>query len=131
MGLKPLAVVVLDAGGCVISARRQDGASFMRFDVAMAKAYGCLALGLNMRALRDGGANPEGPWGTWGPQFVNSAVTISHGRIAPVPGGILIKSTDGQNIGAVGVSGDSSDNDETAAMAGVQATGLASDPCYK
>lgn len=55
-----------------------------------------------MRALRDGGANPEGPWGTWGPQFVNSAVTISHGRIAPVPGGILIKSTDGQNIGVSG-----------------------------
>mmetsp|Transcript_20993 Transcript_20993/g.42631 ORF Transcript_20993/g.42631 Transcript_20993/m.42631 type:complete len:104 (-) Transcript_20993:44-355(-) len=103
----------------------------MRFDVAMAKAYGSLALGMNMRALRDGGADPTGPWGTWGPQFVNSAVTISHGKIAPVPGGVLIKSSGNDNIGAVGVSGDTSDNDEMCAMAGVAATGLASDPCYK
>jgi uncharacterized protein GlcG (DUF336 family) len=116
-GLKPLTVVVLDAGGHVVAAEREDGASIKRFEVAHGKAYGALALGMGSRALM---ARAEQQ------AYFIAAVTSAVGHLVPVPGGVLIRDGDGTLIGAVGVSGDTSDADETACVAGVEATRLVS-----
>jgi uncharacterized protein GlcG (DUF336 family) len=115
-GLKPLAVVVLDAGGHVRAAERADGASNMRFEIARAKAFGAISLGMDSRALMER-AEVQ-------PYFVLSAGAAIGGALVPVPGGVLVRDGDGSVIGAVGVSGDSSDNDEAAAIAGIEAAGL-------
>ena len=115
-GLKPLAVVVLDAGGHVRAAERADGASNMRFEIARAKAFGAIALGMDSRELMER-AEVQ-------PYFVLSAGAAIGGALVPVPGGVLVRHGDGGIIGAVGVSGDSSDNDEAAAIAGIEAAGL-------
>src|SRR5690242_21272702 len=112
---KPLTVVVLDAGGHVIAAEREDGSSNKRFEVAYGKAYGAVSMGMGSRALM---ARAEQQ-----PYFV-AAVTHSVGALVPVPGGVLVKDADGSLLGAVGISGDSSDNDEAAALAGIEAAGL-------
>ena len=114
--LKPLAVVVLDAGGHVRAAERADGASNMRFEIARAKAFGAIALGMDSRALMER-AEVQ-------PYFVTSAGAAIGGALIPVPGGVLVRDGEGTVIGAVGVSGDSSDNDEAAAIAGIEAAGL-------
>lgn len=115
-GLKPLAVVVLDAGGHVRAAERADGASNMRIEIARAKAFGAIALGMDSRALMER-AEVQ-------PYFVLSAGAAIGGALVPVPGGVLVRDGVGGVIGAVGVSGDSSDNDEAAAIAGIEAAGL-------
>ena len=115
-GLKPLAVVVLDAGGHLRAAERTDGASNMRFEIARAKAFGAISLGMDSRALMER-AEVQ-------PYFVLSAGAAIGGALVPVPGGVLVRDGDGSVIGAVGVSGDSSDNDEAAAIAGIEAAGL-------
>src|SRR3954454_9185984 len=112
---KPLTVVVLDAGGHVLAAEREDGSSNMRFEVAYGKAHGAVSLGMGSRALM---ARAEQQ-----PYFV-AAVTHSVGALVPVPGGVLVKAADGTLLGAVGISGDSSDNDEAAAVVGIEAAGL-------
>ena len=120
MDLKPLAVVVLDAGGHVKAFEREDGASNLRFEVARAKAYGALAMGLGSRALM---ARAEAQ-----PYFVNALNGLADGKLAPVPGGVLVKTAKGETVGAVGVTGDVSDNDEIVAVKGIEAAGLAADP---
>lgn len=117
--LKPLAVVVLDARGAMKAFLAQDGTSLMRGEVAHGKAYGALALGMGSRkiALR---AEQQ-------PTFVNAVNTLARGAIVPVPGGVLIRDAGGEVIGAVGISGDTSDNDEAACVAGIQAVGLVPD----
>ena len=115
-GLQPLAVVVLDAGGHLRAAERADGASNMRFEIARAKAFGAIALGMDSRALMERAEQQ--------PYFVISAGAAIGGALVPVPGGVLVRDGDGSVIGAVGVSGDSSDNDEAAAIAGIEAAGL-------
>jgi len=113
--LKPLSVVVLDAGGHVVAFEREDGSSNKRFEVAFGKAHGALALGVGSRALM---ARAEQQ-----PYFI-AAVTAAIGNaLVPVPGGVLVREGD-TTIGAVGVSGDTSDNDELAAVAGIEAAGL-------
>ncbi len=119
-GLKPLTVVVLDAGGHVISVEREDGASNNRFDIAFGKAYGALALGLGSRSLM---ARAEQQ-----PYFITSAAAAIGGKLVPVPGGVLVKDADGTVVGCVGVSGDSSDNDELAAISGIESAGLVPQP---
>ena len=114
-GYRPLTVVVLDAGGHVVAVERQDGSSNKRFEVAYAKAHGSIALGIGSRALM---ARAEQQ-----PHFI-AAVTDAVGALVPVPGGLLVKDAAGSLLGAVGVSGDTSDNDEAAALAGVEATGM-------
>jgi uncharacterized protein GlcG (DUF336 family) len=114
-GFKPLTVVVLDAGGHVLAVEREDGSSTKRFEVAYGKAHGAVSLGLGSRALM---ARAEQQ-----PYFI-AAVTNSVGALVPVPGGVLVKDADGTLLGAVGVSGDTSDNDEAAAVAGIDAAGL-------
>ena len=119
LGLKPLAVVVLDAGGHVKAFQRQDGASMMRFEIASGKAYGALAVGMGSRTLN---AMAETR-----PHFLEGLSAVSGGRIIAVPGGVLVRDRKGAIIGAVGITGDTSDNDEMAAIAGIEAAGFTPD----
>ncbi|HEU0147526.1 MAG TPA: heme-binding protein [Bradyrhizobium sp.] len=113
--LKPLVITILDARGTVKVTAAQDGTSLMRAEVAHGKAYGALALGLGSRALFQRAQEQ--------PYFIDAVNTLAQGRMVPVPGGVLIM--DGTTLlGAVGVSGDTSDNDEICAIAGIEAAGL-------
>ncbi len=111
----PLSVAVLDAGGHLVAFKREDGSGILRFDIAFGKAWGALGMGFGSRELFNRTqANPT---------FMAALSTVSGGRVVPVPSGVLILS-EGEVIGAVGISGDNSDNDETCAVAGVKAAGL-------
>jgi uncharacterized protein GlcG (DUF336 family) len=114
-GFKPLTTVVLDAGGHVVAVEREDGSSNKRFEVAFGKAHGSVSLGMGSRALMTRAEQQ--------PYFI-AAVTQSVGALVPVPGGVLVRDAEGRLVGAVGVSGDSSDNDEAAALAGIESAGL-------
>lgn len=111
----PLCVVVIDAGGHVIACEREDGVANRRFDVALGKAYGAISIGVNSRTL--------GVMAVDRPHFMNGVTAAIGGSLVPVAGGVLIVEN-GRTIGAVGVSGDTSDNDEAAALAGIHAAGL-------
>lgn len=115
--MKPMAVVVYDARGALRCVEVEDGASLRRAEVACGKANGSLALGMGSRAIH---ARAEAQ-----PYFV---AAISHlagpDALVPVPGGVLIRGKDGRLLGAVGISGDTSDNDEICAVAGIEAAGL-------
>ncbi len=114
-GFKPLTVVVLDAGGNVVAAERSDGSPNKRFEIAHGKAFGAISIGMGSRALM---ARAEQQ-----PYFVAAAGAAIGGALVPVPGGVLIQDG-GATVGAVGISGDTSDNDEAAAVAGIEAVGL-------
>jgi len=116
MGLKPLSVVVLDAGGHVQAFEREDGASPGRFGIAQGKAYGAVMLGMAGTAQM---ARAEAQ-----AYFMAAVNGVYGGKVVPVPGGVLIRDGSGSVIGALGVTGDSSDNDAIAAQAGVAAAGL-------
>jgi uncharacterized protein GlcG (DUF336 family) len=113
--LKPLVITVLDARGCVKVTAAQDGTSLMRAEIAHGKAYGALAMGMGSRALFQRAQEQA--------YFIDAANTLAQGRLVPVPGGVLIQSGT-TLLGAVGISGDTSDNDETCAVAGIEAAGL-------
>ena len=119
-GLQPLTVVVLDAGGHQIVLKREDGSGIMRVQVATAKAYGALGMGISSRELGEHVSGRE--------LFGSSLSVISGGRFATVPGGVLIRDADGSVIGAVGITGDKSPADEFAAIRGIRSVGLVSDP---
>lgn len=112
----PLTVVVLDTGGHVVSAQREDSSGILRFEIAFGKAYGALGFGFGSRELSE--RAPKSP------VFMSAVAAASQGRFVPVPSGVLIRSLDGTLRGAVGISGDNSDNDEAAAIAGIEAAGL-------
>ena len=114
--LKPLVVTVLDARGCVKISAAQDGTSLMRSEIAHGKAYGALAMGMGSRALFQRAQEQA--------YFISAVNTMAQGRMIPVPGGVLIQDGSGVLLGAVGVSGDTSDNDEICAIAGIEAAGL-------
>ena len=118
-GLKPLAVVVLDERGSLKASAAQDGTSLARDKVAHGKAYGALALGLGSRAL---GKRAEEQ-----PTFIAAVNGVVGGALVPVPGGVLARDGEGRLVGAVGISGDTSDNDEVVAIAGIEAAGLRPD----
>lgn len=120
LGFKPLSVVVLDRGGHVTAFEREDGSSNMRFQIAHGKAHGAIALGMGSRALMQRAETQA--------YFVSAAAAAIGGALIPVPGGVLVLDANGATIGAVGVSGDSSDNDELAAIAGIKAAGFAANP---
>ena len=120
MGLNPLAVAVLDAGAHLKAFERQDGASNMRFGIAHGKANGALAMGLGSRALFNRAQEQ--------PYFIDAMNGLAGGALVPVPGGVLVKTKDGDLVGAVGVTGDTSDNDEACAIAGIEAAGFVADP---
>ena len=116
LGAAPVAVVVPDAGGHPIVVKREDRAGILRVDIATAKAYGSLGMGMSSREV---GERAERQ-----PAFFTSLAAVTGGRIAPAAGGVLVHSGDGELLGAVGVSGDVSDVDEACALAAVAATGL-------
>jgi len=113
-GFQPLAVIVLDAD--VTAFEREDGASNLRFQIAHGKAYGALGIGIGSRALM---ARAEQQ-----PYFIAAVGAAFGGALVPVPGGILVRDDDGATIGAVGITGDNSDNDELAGVDGIKAAGL-------
>ena len=114
--MKPLSVVVLDAGGHIIAFEREDGASPGRFAIAHGKAYGSVMLGMAGTAQMQRAEAQA--------YFIAAANGVYQGQLIPVPGGVLVRDKKGAVIGAVGVTGDTSDNDATAAMAGIEAAGL-------
>ncbi|MGB1034773.1 MAG: GlcG/HbpS family heme-binding protein [Primorskyibacter sp.] len=116
MELKPLSIIVLDAGGHAIAFERSDGASPGRFQIAHGKAYGAVMLGMPGSAQM---ARAEAQ--AYFMQAVNGAFG---GAVVPVPGGVLVRNAKGDLLAAVGVTGDTSDNDATAALAGIEAAGL-------
>jgi uncharacterized protein GlcG (DUF336 family) len=112
----PLTVAVLDAGGHLVAFKREDKSGILRFEIAFGKAWGSLGMGFGSREfLERTKANPT---------FTGALTALSQGRLVPVPGGVLIKNVDDEVIGAVGVSGDTSDRDEECALAGIAAAGL-------
>ena len=114
--LNPLSVVVLDAGGHVIAFEREDGASPGRFKIAHGKAYGSVMLGMAGTAQMNRAEQQA--------YFINAMNGLYDGQFVPVPGGILVRDKKGVVIGAVGVTGDTSDNDAAAGLAGIEAAGL-------
>jgi uncharacterized protein GlcG (DUF336 family) len=118
--LQPLSVAVLDAGGHLVAFKREDKSGILRFDIAFGKAWGALGMGFGSRNLAGRAAKT--------PQFFTMLAAASGGRIVTNPGGVLIRDAAGDVIGAVGISGDSADNDEKCAIAGIAAAGLGADP---
>ena len=116
LGLKPLSVVVLDARGSIVAALSEDGCAQLRPKVAHGKANAAIGLGMGTRALMNRAEQQA--------YFVQAVNGVLGGDMVPVPGGVLIRAADGELIGAVGISGDTSDNDEAAALAGIAAAGL-------
>lgn len=119
IGLKPLSVIVLDAGGHVLAFEREDGASPGRYAIAQGKAYGAVMLGMPGSAQM---ARAEAQ-----AYFMGAVNGAFGGQVVPVPGGLLVRDDAGDVIGAVGVTGDTSDNDVVVGLAGVAAAGFKGD----
>lgn len=117
--MRPLAVVVLDARGTIKVAAAEDNTSISRMDIAVGKASGALSLGMGSRQIEKMAKER--------PHFISAAVHAVGGRMVPVAGGVLVRDAKGLIIGVVGVSGDTSDNDELAAAEGIKAAGLTPD----
>ena len=115
-GLKPLTVVVLDAGGHLVAMEREDGSAYGRPQIAQGKAAGALAMGTSSRVLAEMAADR--------PTFIAALSAAWDGKLIPAAGGVLIRDDAGNLLGAVGVSGDLSDKDEEASNAGIHAAGL-------
>ncbi|MDE2361210.1 MAG: heme-binding protein [Hyphomicrobiales bacterium] len=118
--MAPLTVVVLDAGGHIVVVKREDGSGIARVEIARGKAWGALGMGFGSRNLASRAARMPG--------FFTALAAATDGRMVPVPGGVLIRDGQSNVLGAVGISGDVSDNDEICALAGVEAAGLIGDP---
>jgi uncharacterized protein GlcG (DUF336 family) len=116
LNLAPLTVVVLDVAGHVKALQREDGASMIRQQIATAKAWGAVNMGVSSRSLAAVALQR--------PDFMNALIDVADGKIMPVPGGVLIRDADNNLIGAVGISGDVSDQDERCAIAGIEAVGF-------
>lgn len=121
LGLAPLTVVVLDPGGHMVALAREDGSGIARVEIATGKAWGALGIGAGSRVLFD-------RWKAGGEGFVTALAAATGGRMIPVPGGVLALDDAGKVAGAVGISGDTSDNDEACAIAGIEAVGLTARP---
>jgi uncharacterized protein GlcG (DUF336 family) len=119
-GFKPMTVVVLDAGGHVVAVEREDGSSTKRFEIAFGKAHGAIALGMGSRSIMERAEQQ--------PYFIAAVTHAAGGALVPVPGGVLVRDAEGVLLGAVGVTGDTSENDESAAVAGIEAAGLSAQP---
>lgn len=118
-GLKPLTIAVLDAGGFLTALAREDITSNLRPEIAQGKARGAILMGLGSRALYNRAQEQ--------PYFIQSMNALSNGSLVPVPGGVLIRQ-DNKIIGAIGITGDSSDNDEACGIFAIEAAGLTADP---
>ncbi len=114
--LAPLTVVVLDEAGHLKAMQREDGATRLRQDIAIAKAWGAVNMGISSRALATVAEQR--------PDFMSALISLSEGKVMPVVGGVLIKNQENTIIGAVGVSGDMSDQDELCAITGIEVAGF-------
>jgi uncharacterized protein GlcG (DUF336 family) len=117
---QPITVAVLDPGGHLVAFKREDKSGILRYDIAYGKAWGALGMGFGSRTLAERAAQT--------PQFFTMLAAASGGRIIANPAGILIRDAAGDVIGAVGLSGDTADNDEICGIAGIEAAGLKADP---
>jgi uncharacterized protein GlcG (DUF336 family) len=115
----PLTVAILDSGGHLITLQREDGASLLRPHIAIGKAWGAIALGKGSRLLAQDAQQR--------PAFIAALNSLGQGSVIPAPGGVLIKDQEGKVLGAMGVSGDTSDIDEQVAIQAVEALGLRAD----
>lgn len=118
--MKRLTVAVLDSGGHLVALKREDGSSLLRPQIAIGKAWGALGLGMGGRELAKRASVA--------PAFMGAMSDLAEGKMIPVPGGVLIRDAGGAIIGAVGVTGDVSENDEACAVAGIRKVGLTADP---
>ncbi|MBL6986977.1 MAG: heme-binding protein [Methylobacter sp.] len=116
LNMAPITVVVLDDAGHLKAMQREDGATMIRQQIATAKAWGAVSMGISSRSLASVAEKR--------PDFMNALIGITDGNLMPVPGGVLIRDTRNNVIGAVGISGDSSDQDERCAIAGIEAVGF-------
>jgi uncharacterized protein GlcG (DUF336 family) len=114
-GYRAMGIVVLDEGGHLRAAQREDGASMFRLDIATGKAWAAVAMGASSRALNARARD--------NPLFYGSLPATAHGKFLAQTGAVLIKNADGI-LGAVGASGGTGDEDEAICMAGVEAAGL-------
>jgi uncharacterized protein GlcG (DUF336 family) len=119
-GLAPMTVAVLDARGCTVCLKLEDGSGLLRPEIARGKAWGALGMGFGTRNLAARAANL--------PSFFGALASLADGNVLPVPGGVLIRSGDGQIVGAAGASGDVADQDEASVVAGIAAVGYTPDP---
>ncbi len=115
-GLLPLAIAVIDSGAQLVAYQREDGCGTARFQIARGKAEAALGMGSSGRMLRDRLKERVA--------FQAALAAATDGRFVAVPGGVLVRGDNGQAIGAIGISGDTSDADEAAAIAGIQAAGF-------
>ena len=120
MKLAPLTISVLDAGGHLVALKRQDGSSLLRPQIAQGKAWGALGMGVSTRTIGDRFRVNE--------HFFTAIAVMSEGKLLASPGGLIIRNKNGEIIGAVGVSGDTGENDEICAIAGILAADLSYDP---
>ena len=120
LGLKPLSIIILDARGAITAALSEDGVSQLRAKIAHGKANAAVGLGMGSRALMNRAEQQA--------YFIQAVNGAFGGDMVPVPGGVLIKDANGALLGAVGISGDTSDNDEAAAIAGIEAARLTAQP---
>lgn len=118
--MQPLTVVVLDSGGKIIAVKSEDGSGLLRFGIAQGKAWGALGMGHSSRLTRDRLSARQ--------PFQNALAVASDGKFIPVPGGVLIIDAEGDTIGSVGISGDTSEKDEYCAIKGIAKAGLTSEP---
>ena len=120
LDLMPLTIAVLDDGGHLKAFARQDGpGAALRPHIAAGKAWGAVGMGVSSRTLEQRALER--------PHFIAGAIAASDGKLVPVAGGVLIRDGSDEIVGAVGISGDSSDNDEAAAIAGIEGAGFTAD----
>lgn len=118
-GFSPLTVAVLDTGGHLLVLKREDESGILRPDIAIAKAWGVLGMGLGARALQRRAEQM--------PAFFTALAALAGGKMAPVPGGVLIRREGGALVGSIGITGDTSLNDEECAVCGIEAVGFVAD----
>ena len=116
-GCKPMGIAVLDDAGALKAFAREDGASMFRFEIAQAKAWGAVGMGVASRALSQRAKD--------NPNFFVSLAATAQGKFLPQTGAVVIKDVAGQVIGAAGASGGTGDEDEAVCIAGIVAAGLA------
>ena len=119
MKVKPLALVVLDASGNIVAAQREDNASMFRFDVALGKAWGAVAMSCSSRALAKRAKD--------NPNFFITMAATAKGKFLPQTGAVLIKDAQGNILGAAGASGGTGEEDEACCISGIEKCGLVAD----
>jgi uncharacterized protein GlcG (DUF336 family) len=119
LSCRPLSVVIVEPGAKVKAFQKEDGSAMMRFEMAFGKAYAALALGRSSSLVR---VRTEER-----PVFMQYLIRVSDDQIFPEGGGMLIRDSNGEVIGAVGVTGDTQERDEELAAYGIRAAGLKTD----